>query len=83
MMSTFSSRIPAALRMAQLRQTIRGCLELLWYAFGNLRVLRIVPVGGQPHRRDPADQVRRVRRPVQHLLRTAGRTEYSENAPSV
>ncbi|MDO8991356.1 MAG: ABC transporter permease, partial [Sideroxyarcus sp.] len=38
------------LKMGRMRQTIIGCLQLLWYAFTHLRVLRIAPVNAVFHR---------------------------------
>ncbi|HLY96187.1 MAG: ABC transporter permease [Sideroxydans sp.] len=38
------------LKMERMRQTIYGCLQLLWYAFSHLRVLRIAPVNAVFHR---------------------------------
>jgi phospholipid/cholesterol/gamma-HCH transport system permease protein len=38
------------LKMERMRQTIRGCVQLLWYAFSHLRVLRIAPVNAVFHR---------------------------------
>ena len=38
------------LKMERMRQTIRGCLQLLWYAFSHLRVLRVAPVNAVFHR---------------------------------
>lgn len=38
------------LKMERMRQTAYGCLQLLWYAFSHLRVLRIAPVNAVFHR---------------------------------
>ena len=40
----------ALLKMEHMRQTIRGCLQLLWYVVTHLRVLRIAPVNAVFHR---------------------------------
>jgi phospholipid/cholesterol/gamma-HCH transport system permease protein len=38
------------LKMERMRQTVHGCLQLLWYTFTHLRVLRIAPVNAVFHR---------------------------------
>ncbi|MEW5904571.1 MAG: ABC transporter permease [Pseudomonadota bacterium] len=43
-MSGVWGRFYNALKMQKVRQTVYGALTLLWYAFNNLRVLRIAPV---------------------------------------
>jgi phospholipid/cholesterol/gamma-HCH transport system permease protein len=43
-MPAFWLKFIAWLKMERMRQTVFGCLQLLWYAFAHLRVLRIVPV---------------------------------------
>lgn len=40
----------AWLKMERMRQTIHGCVQLLWYAFTHLHVLRIAPVNAVFHR---------------------------------
>jgi phospholipid/cholesterol/gamma-HCH transport system permease protein len=40
----------ALLKMEHMRQTIRGCLQLLWYVVTHLHVLRIAPVNAVFHR---------------------------------
>ncbi len=43
-MAAFWPRFLAWLKMERMRQTVSGCLQLLWYAFTHLPVLRIAPV---------------------------------------
>ena len=43
-MPKFWGRLYNVLKMQKVRQTVYGALSLLWYAFSNLHVLRIVPV---------------------------------------
>jgi len=50
MMPTSWPKFMVWLKQAQLRQTVAGCTQLLWYAFSHLRVLRIVPVSAVFHR---------------------------------
>lgn len=50
MMFALWSKFLAWLKMTQMRQTVSGCLQLLWYAFSHLRVLRIAPVNAVFHR---------------------------------
>ncbi len=49
-MSALWTRFFTWLKMERMRQTIRGCVQLLWYAFTHLRVLRIPPVNAVFHR---------------------------------
>ncbi len=44
MMRDFRGRLVAWFMLSQVRQTVLGALQLLWYAFTHLRVLRIAPV---------------------------------------
>jgi phospholipid/cholesterol/gamma-HCH transport system permease protein len=50
MMSALWPRFLVWLKMERMRQTIHGCLQLLWYAFTHLHVLRIAPVNAVFHR---------------------------------
>ncbi len=43
-MAALWPRFLSWLKMERMRQTAHGCLELLWYVFSHLRVLRIAPV---------------------------------------
>jgi hypothetical protein len=43
-MPAFLLKFIVWLKMERMRQTVFGCLQLLWYAFTHLRVLRIAPV---------------------------------------
>lgn len=45
MMSTLPAKFLAWLKMTQLRRTVFGALQLLWYTSTHLHVLRIAPVG--------------------------------------
>ncbi|MBU0622522.1 MAG: ABC transporter permease [Gammaproteobacteria bacterium] len=49
-MTAYWPRFLAWLKMTQMRQTVYGALQLLWYAFTHLRVLRIAPVNAVFHR---------------------------------
>lgn len=49
-MTAYWPRLLAWLKMTQMRQTVYGSLQLLWYAFTHLRVLRIAPVNAVFHR---------------------------------
>lgn len=49
-MPAFWNRFLAWLKMTQLRRTVIGCLQLLWYSFTHLRVLAIAPVNAVFHR---------------------------------
>jgi phospholipid/cholesterol/gamma-HCH transport system permease protein len=49
-MFAFWMKLIEWLKMVRMRQTIFGCLQLLWYAFTHLRVLRIAPVNAVFHR---------------------------------
>lgn len=50
LMPTFWLKLVAWLKMTQMRQTIAGCFNLLWYVLSHLRILRIVPVSAVFHR---------------------------------
>ena len=50
MMSALWSGFIARLRESQMRQAVLGALQLLWYVFTHLRVLRIAPVNAVFHR---------------------------------
>ena len=49
-MPAFWLKFIAWLKMERMRQTVHGCLKLLWYAFTHLHVLRVVPVNAVFHR---------------------------------
>lgn len=49
-MSALWNRLVALLKMTQMRQSVSGALQLLWYAFTHIRVLRIAPVNAVFHR---------------------------------
>jgi phospholipid/cholesterol/gamma-HCH transport system permease protein len=50
MMAVFWPKFLAWLKMTQMRQTLTGSWQLLWYAFTHLSVLRIAPVNVVFHR---------------------------------
>ncbi len=49
-MAALWPRFLSWLKMERMRQTTTGCLQLLWYVFSHLRVLRIAPVNAVFHR---------------------------------
>ena len=43
-MPAFLLKLIAVLKMTQMRQTVSGSLQLLWYALSHLRVLKVAPI---------------------------------------